>query len=560
MTSESRKSNGSTSTNITNTPISNGTDHSNQKSFSMYPDNVGILAMEVYFPAQYVDQQKLEKFDKVSAGKYTIGLGQSKMSFCLDNEDINSICLTVLNNLLEKYSISPNEIGRLDVGTETLIDKSKSIKSTLMSLFIESGNTDIEGVDNVNACFGGTAAIFNAVNWIESSYWDGRYAIVVMGDIAVYAKGSARPTGGAGSIAFLIGPNAPLVFERGLRSTHISHAYDFYKPVMDSEYPIVDGKLSVVCYLNALDKCYQMYKKKFKMGNKHRHDLNNNNGHSMLNGERKRSKPEGITNCNGDLHGEDEFNLNSAQAFLFHSPYCKLVQKSFARLLWNDYLEVDSAANKDLNQVFKTLNCETDGINLEKFKKLTNEESFLDKDLEKELVRLSNPLFNKKTSPSLLFAKEIGNMYTPSLYGCLASYLLSKTSQEHENSRICLFSYGSGLASSMFSLIVTETSNERFTLNFILKNLSEQKTKLLENRVEIEPHLYDAYLQQREVMHKKVPREAQFKQNTLYEGTWNLKNIDANYRRFYERTSNKDCFDKEKVLTCLNEELSKFVL
>jgi hypothetical protein len=112
----------------------------------------------------------------------------------------------------------------------------------------------------------------------------------------------------------------------------------------------------------------------------------------------------------------------------------------------------------------------------------------------------------------------------------------------------------------MFSLIVTETSNERFTLNFILKNLSEQKTKLLENRVEIEPHLYDAYLQQREVMHKKVPREAQFKQNTLYEGTWNLKNIDANYRRFYERTSNKDCFDKEKVLTCLNEELSKFVL
>ena len=41
-------------------------------------------------------------------------------------------------------------------------------------------------------------------------------AVVVMGDIAVYAKGSARPTGGAGACAVLIGPNAPIVFEPGL--------------------------------------------------------------------------------------------------------------------------------------------------------------------------------------------------------------------------------------------------------------------------------------------------------------------------------------------------------
>jgi hydroxymethylglutaryl-CoA synthase len=36
-----------------------------------------------------------------------------------------------------------------------------------------------------------------------------------MGDIAVYAKGNARPTGGAGACALLIGPNAPIVFEPG---------------------------------------------------------------------------------------------------------------------------------------------------------------------------------------------------------------------------------------------------------------------------------------------------------------------------------------------------------
>ena len=59
----------------------------------------------------------------------------------------------------------------------------------------------------------------------------GRLGIVVSADVAVYAKGSARPTGGIGAIALLIGPNAPLVFD-DVRATFIDNAYDFYKPVM----------------------------------------------------------------------------------------------------------------------------------------------------------------------------------------------------------------------------------------------------------------------------------------------------------------------------------------
>ncbi|CAF1011819.1 unnamed protein product [Brachionus calyciflorus] len=507
----------------------NGHSHNDVKipnKWSHYPQNVGILAMECYFPLQFVDQEKLEQFDKVSSGKYTIGLGQSKMSFCLDNEDINSICLTVLNNLMEKYSIKPEEVGRLEVGTETLIDKSKSVKSVLMSLFEKSGNTDVEGVDNVNACFGGTAALFNAINWVESSYWDGRYAIVVMGDIALYAKGNARPTGGAGAIAFLIGPDSPLVFERGLRSNHISHAYDFYKPVMDSEYPIVDGKLSVVCYLNALDKCYQLYKKKFQNLSSINalNDLNNNDNYS-----------------NDEKKNNGNFNLNSASAFLFHSPYCKLVQKSFARLLWNDFLE------NELSE------CQMNS--LDQYKNLTNEESFLDKQLEKELVKASETLFKKKTSPSLLFAKEIGNMYTPSLYGCLASHLLSKPIENLRNTRLCLFSYGSGLAASMYSIVISENKNERFTLEKLLENLERHKTKLNEHRVEIEPELYDKYLQQRELTNKKVPRVPSFDTQTLYPGTWYLKSIDENYKRKYERVPN-DSYNLETTRQILVNQLS----
>lgn len=54
------------------------------------PRDVGIKALELYFPSQCVDQAELEKFDGVSEGKYTIGLGQTKMSFCDDREGMRA--------------------------------------------------------------------------------------------------------------------------------------------------------------------------------------------------------------------------------------------------------------------------------------------------------------------------------------------------------------------------------------------------------------------------------------------------------------------------------------
>ena len=67
-----------------------------------------------------------------------------------------------------RYDIDPSLIGRLEVGTETIIDKSKSTKTVLMDLFRDSGNTDVEGATVVNACYGGTAALLNAFLWCQS--------------------------------------------------------------------------------------------------------------------------------------------------------------------------------------------------------------------------------------------------------------------------------------------------------------------------------------------------------------------------------------------------------
>ena len=39
----------------------------------------------------------------------------------------------------------------------------------------------------------------------------------------------------------------------------MEHAWDFYKPDLHSEYPEVDGPLSNMCYLKAVDICYNRY-------------------------------------------------------------------------------------------------------------------------------------------------------------------------------------------------------------------------------------------------------------------------------------------------------------
>lgn len=60
-----------------------------------------------------------------SSGKYVNGLEQEAMAFVGDREDIASIMMTAVSSLMRKYKVDPSQIGRIEVGTETLIDKSK---------------------------------------------------------------------------------------------------------------------------------------------------------------------------------------------------------------------------------------------------------------------------------------------------------------------------------------------------------------------------------------------------------------------------------------------------
>jgi hydroxymethylglutaryl-CoA synthase len=364
----------------------------------------------------------------------------------LSHPDIYSLALTATSNLIKHYNIDVNNIGRLEVGTETILDKSKSVKSVLMQLF--GDNTNIEGVDTVNACYGGTNAFFNTVNWIESSGWDGRDAIVVAGDIALYAKGNARPTGGVGCVAMLVGPNAPIVPEPGLRGTYMSHVYDFYKPDLASEYPYVDGHYSLTCYTKALDGAYRAYNKR-----EAQLSASNGNGHS---------------NGNGAAAAKD--SLDRFDYVAFHAPTCKVVQKSYARLLYHEYL-----ADPD-NTAFAEVPGE--------LRDMAYEQSLTDKVVEKTFMGLTKKRFAERVSPAIQVANLCGNMYCASVWGGLASIISHVDSATLDGKRIGLFSYGSGLAASFMS----------FRVNGSTENISKilDIPARLQARRAVPPETYEA--------------------------------------------------------------------
>ncbi|CAJ0946228.1 unnamed protein product [Ranitomeya imitator] len=419
-----------------------------------WPKDVGIVALEIYFPSQYVDQEELEKFDGVGAGKYTIGLGQSKMGFCSDREDINSLCLTVVQKLMERKQ---PVVRLLEVGTETIIDKSKSVKTVLMQLFEDSGNTDVEGIDTTNACYGGTAALFNAANWVESSSWDGRYALVVAGDIAVYATGR-------------------------LRGTHMQHAYDFYKPDMVSEYPVVDGKI-----------VYPVLSQRI--------------GPLLFH----------LPQENPVTGNDRPFTLDDFGFMIFHSPYCKLVQKSLARLLLNDFIS-DPSPNME-NGVY---------AGLDSFQDVRLEDTYFDRDVEKAFLKSSAEFFNQKTKASLLVSRENGNMYTPSVYGCLASVLAQYSPQQLAGQRIGVFSYGSGFAATLYSISVSQDATPGSSLDKLTASLSDLKARL-DSRKKRSPQ---CVCRKHEVKRRHPPFRAPV--DELFAGTWYLVRVDEKHRRFLD--------------------------
>lgn len=206
----------------------------------------------------------------------------------------------------------------------------------------------------------------------------------------------------------------------------MANTYDFYKPKLDSEYPEVDGPVSVVTYVSALDQSYARFKEKTAKAAKR----------AALNG-------------NGHINGADnKFTLDEVDYAVFHAPYGKQVQKGYGRMFYNDFITNPSApqfANVPDHESILTLPYKS---------------SLTDKSIEKTFIGASKPSWKAKVEPSMACSKRCGNMYTASLYGCLASLLSSVEPSELKDKRVSLFAFGSGYASSFFTLRVKGDTSE----------------------------------------------------------------------------------------------------
>jgi 3-hydroxy-3-methylglutaryl CoA synthase len=80
--------------------------------------------------------------------------------------------------------------------------------------------------------------------------------------------------------------------------------------------------------------------------------------------------------------------------------------------------------------------------------------------------------------------------------------LWSSFSQSNEEQlygrRILLFSYGSGLASSMYSVVCRKVHECRFTLGQVRKSIQRARDRLDHDRVELKPEFMEKLLLERE--------------------------------------------------------------
>ena len=165
---------------------------------------------------------------------------------------MNSMSLTVVHSLMDCYNVSYNDIGLLEVGTETTED-CETVLMTLMNLLVNYGNCELEGSTSSR----GILALYHALHWVDSYSWNGQFALVVIVDNASSLDVLDRSRSGSGAVAMLIGRDAPLPVD--LRSK-ITHAMTFNKAdgVCDP-----NSKEYERFYLEGLGCCYNRFVDKF---------------------------------------------------------------------------------------------------------------------------------------------------------------------------------------------------------------------------------------------------------------------------------------------------------
>ena len=403
----------------------------------------GIDDIEIYIPRLYIDAEDFAKARGLDPVKLQKGLGVSQMAIVDSNQDPAILAANACLKIMQKNKLSPEDIGRLYVSTESAFDESKAMNSYVIGMLEQVyGQGAFEhcgGIETKFACVSGSYALYDNTNWIRAGEAEGKYALVVVSDIAKYDMGSSgEMTQGAGAVVMLLNDEPRLLaFDPKVTATSIKDEYDFYRP-FGKETPIVHGQYSNMLYMIQVRKALESYKKKI-----------------VSSGLIKMEPGETI------LDHMDYINM--------HLPYSNMGKKALAYLVRHEWRQlprwkrilseigVDEPIPKDPRGTIESV---------------LGDQEFMTKDHEftKLFTKTQEyqEVYESKLSSSLIASSMIGNLYTASLYLGFRSSLEYEFQKgiDLEGKRIGFGSYGSGSSAMVFSGVVQPEYKE------IVKNMN----------------------------------------------------------------------------------------
>jgi len=392
---------------------------------------VGIDDLAIYIPRLYVDAKDFADARGIDAGKLQRGLGIEQMAIVDSNQDPACLAANACLKIMQKNKLSPDDIGRLYVATESSLDESKAMNSYVIGMLEQvygSGSFQhCGGIECKFACVSGSYALYDNSNWIRAGEAEGKYALVVVSDIAKYDLGSSgEVTQGAGAIAMLLNDSPKLLeFDPKVTSTSIKNEYDFYRP-FGKETPIVHGQYSNMLYLIQVKN-------------------------ALIDYERKAIATNLISLKDGEtvLDYIDYINM--------HLPYSNMGKKALAYLVRHEWRKtsrwekiiasvgMDEPVPKDPRGTIESVLADTE---------------FMEKDAEftKRFAKIEEyqDIYESKVASSLLASRMIGNLYTASLYLGFRSTLEFEFQKgiDLSGKRFGFASYGSGSSAMVFSGVI----------------------------------------------------------------------------------------------------------
>ena len=218
---------------------------------------IGIDVVALAVPQGYLELADLAAARGVAPSKYTEGLGVHRMAIAQPHEDPVALAAEAGRRALQFADRS--RIGLCVVGSETGVDHSKPVAVWVHRLLGLPERCRV--YETKHACYGGTAGVLTALDWIASGSARGKSALIICSDIARYELRSAgEPTQGAGAVALVVSEEPRLMdLEPGVSGAFAREVDDFWRPIYRRE-ALTDGHYSVQCYLDSLAGAYGAWK------------------------------------------------------------------------------------------------------------------------------------------------------------------------------------------------------------------------------------------------------------------------------------------------------------